>query len=63
MCMRLPPTHRMTDLHRLQWKVHADNEIGLRNGGGDNEGEGEGGPLIVKLRPMQIRTFALTVER
>ena len=53
----------MTDLHRLQWKVHADNEIGLRNGGDDNEGEGEGGPLIVKLRPMQIRTFALTVER
>ena len=55
----------MTDLHRLQWKVHADNEIRHHHQDGEEEGEGEGegGPLIVKLRPMQIRTFALTIER
>ena len=54
----------MTDLQRLQWKVHADNEIRHHHQDGDEEGEGEGeGDLIVKLRPMQIRTFALTIER
>ena len=56
-----PPAHRLSDLHRLQWKVHADNEIGPLSG--DDGGNDDGGPLIVKLKPMQIRTFALTVER
>ena len=51
----------MSDMHRLQWRVHADNEISHQDGDADNEGEG--GPLIVNLRPMQIRTFALTIER
>ena len=51
----------MSDMHRLQWRVHADNEISHQDG--DAEGEGEGGQLMVKLRPMQIRTFALTIER
>ena len=60
--MRIPPTRRMTDMHRLQWKVHADNEIRHHQDGNEDD-EGEGGQLIVKLRPMQIRTFALTIER
>ena len=51
----------MTDLQRLQWKVHSDNEI--RHQDGDDEGEDGGESMIVKLRPMQIRTFALTIER
>ena len=49
----------MSDMNRLQWKVHPDNEI--RHQGGDEEGDA--GPLVIKLHPMQIRTFALTVER
>ena len=49
-------------MHRLQWKVHADNEIRHHQDGNEDD-EGEGGQLIVKLRPMQIRTFALTIER
>ena len=49
----------MSDMNRLQWKVHPDNEI--RHQGGDEESDG--GALVIKLHPMQIRTFALTVER
>ena len=53
--------YRMSDMKRLQWKVHPDNEI--RHQGGDEETDDGGPSLVIKLHPMQIRTFALTVER
>ena len=50
----------MSDMNRLQWKVHPDNEILHQDG---EDVEAQGGSLVIKLHPMQIRTFALTVER
>ena len=52
--------YRMSDMNRLQWKVHPDNEILHQDG---EDVEAQGGSLVIKLYPMQIRTFALTVER
>lgn len=59
---------RISELHRLEWKVLNDNTIGqTENGGGVGgrfaaDGNGGGG-MDIELKPMQIRTFVLRLRK
>jgi hypothetical protein len=50
---------RMCDLHRMEWKM--EEEEGEKENGAKSNDSKDG--MVVELNPMQIRTFALSVER